>query len=406
MEGLYQTLPYPYLPQAPPTDYSNPTANHSGSPASTPLMMYRPTLERPVDPLDNHPPPSPPSTLHWPHPYHHHHHYHHHTSPSSSPYGCYGSTNSVVMASSSPTRPKVSTNIWEDEGTLCFQVDAKGICVARRQDNDMINGTKLLNVVGMSRGKRDGILKNEKGRVVVKVGAMHLKGVWIPFQRARELATKFKIIDLLYPLFADDPSIFLCNNPLPHNDLSTDKSKMIVNTFHPQQQQQQQHRLSIDYNAWNNKPSHYLPHHYPQVIHRNNELSSNSSPPKLMTQPTNPSEEHNNHDVYDPSPYDYRPSHGRSSISSLSSHQSTYLYPHDNNSNRHTEEEKLPLESFYGCDKERDGPTTPSSWYSPETPTAVLYQQKKRKSSLSSDELSQKVSPYSRVTKKTRVAQE
>jgi protein SOK2 len=45
-------------------------------------------------------------------------------------------------------------------------------------DNDMINGTKLLNVVGMSRGKRDGILKNEKGRVVVKVGAMHLKGVW------------------------------------------------------------------------------------------------------------------------------------------------------------------------------------------------------------------------------------
>ncbi|KAI8058954.1 transcription regulator HTH, apses-type DNA-binding domain-containing protein [Gilbertella persicaria] len=75
-------------------------------------------------------------------------------------------------------RPKVTTNLWEDENTLCFQVDAKGVCVARRQDNDMINGTKLLNVVGMSRGKRDGILKNEKGRVVVKVGAMHLKGVW------------------------------------------------------------------------------------------------------------------------------------------------------------------------------------------------------------------------------------
>lgn len=42
----------------------------------------------------------------------------------------------------------------------------------------MINGTKLLNVTGMSRGKRDGILKNEKSRVVVKVGSMHLKGVW------------------------------------------------------------------------------------------------------------------------------------------------------------------------------------------------------------------------------------
>lgn len=48
-------------------------------------------------------------------------------------------------------------------------------------DNDMINGTKLLNVAGMSRGKRDGILKNERGRIVVKVGAMHLKGVWYNF---------------------------------------------------------------------------------------------------------------------------------------------------------------------------------------------------------------------------------
>lgn len=49
------------------------------------------------------------------------------------------------------------------------------------QDNNMINGTKLLNVAGMSRGKRDGILKSEKARAVVKVGAMHLKGVWYSF---------------------------------------------------------------------------------------------------------------------------------------------------------------------------------------------------------------------------------
>ncbi|CAM0138199.1 hypothetical protein VKS41_001438 [Umbelopsis sp. WA50703] len=106
-------------------------------------------------------------------------------------------------------RPKLTTTLWEDEGTLCYQVDAKGICVARRQDNDMVNGTKLLNVAGMSRGKRDGILKNEKGRVVVKVGAMHLKGVWITFARAKTLAMQYKIADALYPLFVDDPSIFL-----------------------------------------------------------------------------------------------------------------------------------------------------------------------------------------------------
>jgi len=123
----------------------------------------------------------------------------------------YGAAASNLAQGHTP-RPKLTTTIWEDEQTLCYQVDARGICVARRQDNDMINGTKLLNVVGMSRGKRDGILKNEKGRVVVKVGAMHLKGVWITFQRAKTLAAQFKISDLLYPLFVDDPSIFLHNS--------------------------------------------------------------------------------------------------------------------------------------------------------------------------------------------------
>lgn len=50
-------------------------------------------------------------------------------------------------------------------------------------DNHMINGTKLLNVAGMTRGRRDGILKSEKMRHVVKIGPMHLKGVWCVLTR-------------------------------------------------------------------------------------------------------------------------------------------------------------------------------------------------------------------------------
>lgn len=45
-------------------------------------------------------------------------------------------------------------------------------------DNHMINRTKLLNVAGMTRGRRDGILKSEKIRHVVKIGPINLKGVW------------------------------------------------------------------------------------------------------------------------------------------------------------------------------------------------------------------------------------
>ncbi|KAI9776960.1 MAG: hypothetical protein M1816_004995 [Peltula sp. TS41687] len=98
-------------------------------------------------------------------------------------------------------KPRVTATLWEDEGSLCFQVEAKGICVARREDNHMINGTKLLNVAGMTRGRRDGILKSEKMRHVVKIGPMHLKGVWIPFERALDFANREKITHLLYPLF-------------------------------------------------------------------------------------------------------------------------------------------------------------------------------------------------------------
>lgn len=47
--------------------------------------------------------------------------------PPSSTSPCYGSSPPGLLA-----RPKLTTTAWEDEGTLCYQVDAKGICVARR----------------------------------------------------------------------------------------------------------------------------------------------------------------------------------------------------------------------------------------------------------------------------------
>ncbi|CCH46757.1 Cell pattern formation-associated protein [Wickerhamomyces ciferrii] len=103
-----------------------------------------------------------------------------------------------------PQRPKLTTTYWEDENTVCYQVESRGISVSRREDTNFINGTKLLNVAGMTRGRRDGILKSEKVRYVVKIGAMNLKGVWIPFERALELARNEGIVDLLYPLFVKD----------------------------------------------------------------------------------------------------------------------------------------------------------------------------------------------------------
>ncbi|KAJ1938925.1 hypothetical protein FBU59_004290, partial [Linderina macrospora] len=135
----------------------------------------------------------------------------------------YGATSPSAIAAANayyPPRARLTTTLWEDEQTLVYQVDCRGICVARRHDDNTINGTKLLNVVGMSRGKRDGILKNEKGRRVVKVGPMHLKGVWIPFERARFLAEQFKIVDVLFPIFQPDPNSYLYGT-IPMNSPSS-----------------------------------------------------------------------------------------------------------------------------------------------------------------------------------------
>lgn len=114
-------------------------------------------------------------------------------------------------------KPKLTGTVWEDEGTVCFQVEVNGICVARREDNCFINGTKLLNVANMTRGRRDGILKSEKTRTVIKVGPMHLKGVWIPYDRALEFANKENITEQLYPLFLHNIGMLLAPHFNPNS---------------------------------------------------------------------------------------------------------------------------------------------------------------------------------------------
>lgn len=104
---------------------------------------------------------------------------------------------------------RTTTMSWDEESTLCIVVETQTSSITRRCDNNMINGTKLLNVAGMTRGRRDGILKGERVRHVVKIGNMHLKGVWIPFERALDIARREGLVDKLYPLFVANISKLL-----------------------------------------------------------------------------------------------------------------------------------------------------------------------------------------------------
>jgi protein SOK2 len=41
-------------------------------------------------------------------------------------------------------KPRVTATLWEDEGSLCFQVEAKGVCVARREGQSFPVDRKLI----------------------------------------------------------------------------------------------------------------------------------------------------------------------------------------------------------------------------------------------------------------------
>lgn len=59
------------------------------------------------------------------------HHHHHH--PSTPPGYCPPHSTATTTQ-----RPKLTTTVWEDEGTVCYQVDAKNVCVARREGKSLL----------------------------------------------------------------------------------------------------------------------------------------------------------------------------------------------------------------------------------------------------------------------------
>ncbi|PWA02229.1 hypothetical protein BB558_001628 [Smittium angustum] len=97
---------------------------------------------------------------------------------------------------------KVYSEYWKNQDTIVYNLVSDGrVLVSRRKDNNMVNGTKLINLSKeVSRGKRDGILKKIRSRIVVKDGNTCLKGIWVSLNVAKRLAYELAIQDEVYPL--------------------------------------------------------------------------------------------------------------------------------------------------------------------------------------------------------------
>ena len=60
----------------------------------------------------------------------------------SQPYGTQGGFDATGQVAPPGMKPRVTATLWEDEGSLCFQVEAKGVCVARREGSYILIFTR------------------------------------------------------------------------------------------------------------------------------------------------------------------------------------------------------------------------------------------------------------------------
>lgn len=112
--------------------------------------------------------------------------------------------------------PYVRATLWEEEGTVLFHVDVDGTMIYRREDNHMINASRLLDATNLSQEEKNEILDAEKLKhVVMEAPVDDLVGTWISFDRALDLANKQGITQNLYPLFVHNLGAML----YPHKAL-------------------------------------------------------------------------------------------------------------------------------------------------------------------------------------------
>ncbi|KAK2750717.1 hypothetical protein FQN57_002790 [Myotisia sp. PD_48] len=239
-------------------------------------------------------------------------------------------------------KPRVTATLWEDEGSLCFQVEAKGVCVARREDNHMINGTKLLNVAGMTRGRRDGILKSEKVRHVVKIGPMHLKGVWIPFERALDFANKEKITEQLYPLFVHNIGNLL------YHPTNQNRANAIVTA--PE-------RRRIEGNPPPNRPPHGS---QPPPLHHHHSMQNNQNPSHMPLPSSQPPMSHSSgRPTLDRAHTFPTPPTSASSLVTMASQNGSYEWPSQPMAGNVQSSQPLSVDT--GLNHTRSMPTTPAT---------------------------------------------
>ncbi|CAO3662560.1 unnamed protein product [Rhizopus stolonifer] len=101
-------------------------------------------------------------------------------------------------------------------GVAVFEMIVNGIAVMRRQKDSYMNATQILKVANIDKGKRTKILEKEVligEHEKVQGGYGKYQGTWIPFDKSKELAERYNVLQALGPLFEFNTIINLKESP-------------------------------------------------------------------------------------------------------------------------------------------------------------------------------------------------
>ncbi|EPS45242.1 hypothetical protein H072_761 [Dactylellina haptotyla CBS 200.50] len=88
-------------------------------------------------------------------------------------------------------------------GVPVYEFLCKSIACMRRRSDGWLNATQILKVAGFDKPQRTRILEREVQKGVhekVQGGYGKYQGTWVPLERGREIATQYKVEDLLDPI--------------------------------------------------------------------------------------------------------------------------------------------------------------------------------------------------------------
>ncbi|CAG8695730.1 3353_t:CDS:2, partial [Dentiscutata erythropus] len=93
-------------------------------------------------------------------------------------------------------------------GVPVYEFLVRDVAVMRRRPDSYLNATQILKVAGLEKGKRTKIIEKEVltgDHEKVQGGYGKYQGTWVPYERGKELAEQYGVLEILRPLLEYKP---------------------------------------------------------------------------------------------------------------------------------------------------------------------------------------------------------